>query len=437
MTSTPQKQLDSRRCRRAPALLAGVVLSLIPSLSFPDMPAGEATLDLQAGYDNEVLVDPERIGVIEPVEAPFASAALGVRFRLDGGRLAAGFGSSAARYGDDGPEGEYSLRSDLRYYRTVAGNVLVETGAGLGRFRRENLPLFDLDYVRTALGVTVRVGGRWYGGFRADLGFLSLPGRLIEDGSDETESDRNAGLSLTLLRQVSSASFIEMSAGLRRTVSNDSLVEQTGPVFALRGNLGGRDGFLFSPAAVVQIRSYHSYPVLEYEDGSFVDGGEDRRDVTWRLGGTLTRRITPLVSLLADAAVIRQTSNIRELEFDQVRFILGARLHLWNREESILPAIPPPSLAPLPLGDGRFRFYFRAPNARNVSLVGGFNGWKVEETPMALGEREGVWEAVLSIPPGTWRYAFVADGKWEAPPGAGRYEEDGFGGTIGLIDAGL
>lgn len=437
MTSTLKRRHDSRRRRLTAALLAGAVLSLVPSLSFPDTPAGEATLDLRAGYDNEILVDPERIGVIEPVEAPFASALFDVRFRFDRGRLAAGFGSSAARYGGDGPEGEYSLRTDLRCYRTVARSVLVEAGAGLGRFRRENLPLFDLDYMRAVLGVTVPVGGRWYGGVRADLGFLSLPGRLIEVGSDESESDRNAGLSLTLLRKVSSASFIEMSGGFRKNVSNDSLVEQTGPVFALRGNLGGRDGLLFSPAASVQVRSYRSYPVLEYEDETLVDSGEDRRDVTWRLGGTLTRRITPLVSLLADMTLIRQTSNIEELEFDQVRFTLGARLHLWDREESLFPVISPPTFAPLPLGDGRFRFYFPAPDARSVSLVGGFNRWKIGETPMAIAENEGVWEVVLSIPPGTWRYTFVADGEWETPPGAVRYEEDGFGGTVGLIDAGL
>jgi hypothetical protein len=44
-----------------------------------------------------------------------------------------------------------------------------------------------------------------------------------------------------------------------------------------------------------------------------------------------------------------------------------------------------------------------------------------------------MWETTIPIPSGIWRYAFVVDGKWTSPSDAMRYEDDGFGGTNGIL----
>mgnify|MGYP001602522458 CR=1 FL=1 len=55
-------------------------------------------------------------------------------------------------------------------------------------------------------------------------------------------------------------------------------------------------------------------------------------------------------------------------------------------------------------------FRLRAPQAKQVSLVGEFNGWK--EGTLALPKREnGAWDLSLPLPKGRYGYLFVVDGK--------------------------
>lgn len=63
----------------------------------------------------------------------------------------------------------------------------------------------------------------------------------------------------------------------------------------------------------------------------------------------------------------------------------------------------------------RVRFEFCFPDAGSVCLVGTFNGWHPGVSPMiALGL--GRWVKDLMLPPGTYQYAVVVDGKWVADP---------------------
>jgi hypothetical protein len=43
---------------------------------------------------------------------------------------------------------------------------------------------------------------------------------------------------------------------------------------------------------------------------------------------------------------------------------------------------------------------------------------------MQDADRDGIWEAVVPVDPGEWRYAFVVDGKWVRPKDAERYVPD-------------
>jgi len=56
-----------------------------------------------------------------------------------------------------------------------------------------------------------------------------------------------------------------------------------------------------------------------------------------------------------------------------------------------------------------FRFY--RPSARQVCLVGDFNGWRENELWMAR-DRHGYWTARLRLPPGEYKFRYLADGAW-------------------------
>ena len=63
----------------------------------------------------------------------------------------------------------------------------------------------------------------------------------------------------------------------------------------------------------------------------------------------------------------------------------------------------------------QFRFF--RPNAHSVTLAGDFNGWKEDQLRMIPSE-DGYWLAVLRLPEGSYRFRYLADGKWYADYGA-------------------
>ena len=85
-------------------------------------------------------------------------------------------------------------------------------------------------------------------------------------------------------------------------------------------------------------------------------------------------------------------------------------------------------LAPPLTREVRFvQFVHIAPKASRVTVVGDFNGWDPQATPMIRRE-SGVWIASVPVPPGRHVYAFVVDGDhWVADPAAPLAPEDGFG----------
>ena len=50
------------------------------------------------------------------------------------------------------------------------------------------------------------------------------------------------------------------------------------------------------------------------------------------------------------------------------------------------------------------------PRAQSVAVVGDFSAW--QPVPLADPDRDGIWTAVLNLPPGRYEYAFVVDGRW-------------------------
>ncbi len=77
-------------------------------------------------------------------------------------------------------------------------------------------------------------------------------------------------------------------------------------------------------------------------------------------------------------------------------------------------------------------FRLHAPDARQVSLVGAFNGWDPAADPL-VPAGGGWWQTSRALPAGTHAYAYVVDGTWRTPPQAEATEPDGFGGRNGLL----
>ena len=77
--------------------------------------------------------------------------------------------------------------------------------------------------------------------------------------------------------------------------------------------------------------------------------------------------------------------------------------------------------APTPLDSNQVQtvqFVFRAPNAHRVALVGDFNDWDGDATPLRAAPG-GLWTVTVPLTAGRYTYTFVVDGeRWMADPAA-------------------
>ena len=77
-------------------------------------------------------------------------------------------------------------------------------------------------------------------------------------------------------------------------------------------------------------------------------------------------------------------------------------------------------------------FRLDAPQASEVAVAGDFNGWS-PKTHLLSRSEGGWWDLTLTVPPGSYQYAYVMDGEWVTPPQAAETLDDGFGGRNGLF----
>lgn len=89
-----------------------------------------------------------------------------------------------------------------------------------------------------------------------------------------------------------------------------------------------------------------------------------------------------------------------------------------------------PVAAAAPVADSVqvIQFVLVAPDARTVALVGDFNDWQADATPMRAAASGRVWSVQVPLSAGRHRYAFVVDGeRWVPDPSAPRAPGDDFG----------
>ncbi len=73
------------------------------------------------------------------------------------------------------------------------------------------------------------------------------------------------------------------------------------------------------------------------------------------------------------------------------------------------------------------RFALSAPAAKQVSLVGDFDGWNPGAHPMRRDPSGSQWIVDVRLPPGRHVFAYSVDGGLRADPSAPRAVEDDFG----------
>ena len=81
-----------------------------------------------------------------------------------------------------------------------------------------------------------------------------------------------------------------------------------------------------------------------------------------------------------------------------------------------------------PEGRSPVRFVLAAPGAREVAVIGSFNGWNAAGWTMRHDAATGLWTLTAALPPGSHEYVFLLDGAVALPdPAAAISADDGFG----------
>jgi len=88
--------------------------------------------------------------------------------------------------------------------------------------------------------------------------------------------------------------------------------------------------------------------------------------------------------------------------------------------------------------DTVIKFVLVAPHASTVSVVGDFNNWDTQATPMTRTPTGGTWSVAIPLRPGRHVYAFVVNGangstQWVADPTAPLAPEDGLGAPNSVV----
>lgn len=79
------------------------------------------------------------------------------------------------------------------------------------------------------------------------------------------------------------------------------------------------------------------------------------------------------------------------------------------------------------------KFMVQVQDAREVALVGDFNGW--DENATKLKRENGKWIVELKLKPERYQYMFLVNGeKWMTDPGSKEYVNDGYGNKNSVLD---
>ncbi|MBU4376986.1 MAG: AAA family ATPase [Candidatus Omnitrophica bacterium] len=78
-------------------------------------------------------------------------------------------------------------------------------------------------------------------------------------------------------------------------------------------------------------------------------------------------------------------------------------------------------------------FSISVPEAKNVYLVGDFNGWRADGSSRLEQMPDGIWEKKIALRPGNYKYKFIVDGEWRQDPNNSRTTTNNFGGADSIL----
>ncbi len=82
---------------------------------------------------------------------------------------------------------------------------------------------------------------------------------------------------------------------------------------------------------------------------------------------------------------------------------------------------------------GLASFSLKALSAQAVFVTGSFNDWSLDEK-CRMSNENGLWNLKLSLKPGTYKYQFIVDGKWQEDPENKNTERNSFGDINSVIE---
>ncbi|TMQ24182.1 MAG: ParA family protein [Candidatus Rokuibacteriota bacterium] len=100
------------------------------------------------------------------------------------------------------------------------------------------------------------------------------------------------------------------------------------------------------------------------------------------------------------------------------------------QQEAAAPTSERLAMAPVVTAEG-VRFTIDAPHAARVQLAGDFNDWTVDGNEME--PTGGIWQKVVKLPPGRYRYRYVVDGRWQNDPLSAAAEPNPYGGDDSVL----
>ena len=113
---------------------------------------------------------------------------------------------------------------------------------------------------------------------------------------------------------------------------------------------------------------------------------------------------------------------------------LGVRLAGPSNAARVVARGSAAATAAAAAGTAPVTFVLRAPGATRVSVVGDFNNWDAEATPMMHSGSGDLWVLNLRLPRGMHLYSFVLDGSdWRPDPSAPLAADGSFGGHNSVI----
>jgi hypothetical protein len=413
---------------------AAIVAATVAAHGAPRLSVA-SNLELGAGYDDNLFLNPNLVG---STNVPLADGILHVQPRV---LLSLGTAGHLVAFG-----------YDLIWHQPLSGN-----------FGSIADHLFTLEYRTPALLAAwlpmwlraAAIGERydatftsppdpgssgddydafWLGGGEVGLGLLTTSGRgsaayrlsrRAYPNRDQNDTEQRVMLGYehhVATRLVLGASYGYLalaSAGAGTADMIDGLARHRGSALA---RLDHPDAsFTVEPWAAAQTLPHFS-PMARHD---------------WLAGVSLGLlvRAAAAVDLFARYEYVHAGSDDPSGTFARNQALVGMAVHA---EWASGPATPSPEqageddLRPLKLPDGRVRFRLRAPAARQVAVVGDWNGWDPALGAMArLGP--DLYELTCVVPPGRHAYSFLVDGRTVRPPGAEAYSFDGFGGENGFV----